>query len=328
MQHPDSDDLALFALGERLGSEVDAHVVGCVQCTAEVEAFRMTVGLAELSNYGEDLAKPGEHVWQAIATELGIGDRQPGAGGVATAIGAAASSPTESSSTGTGPTGAGSTGAGSTWPGPSRAATDEPVRQPPAPDHDAGSPIRLDKTGPSLRSVPGTGADLPVAPPPSTPPAVAGPGPATARRWSRWVAPLAAAVVGIAVGSGAVIVSQNRSADVTVEAVAPLTPVKGGPLTADQQEQLGKAELVAAASGQQVKVVAPALPASSNDYEVWLFGDDGRMVSLGTLNDGSGTFTVPQGISTREYRVVDVSDEPPDGNPAHSGVSLVRGAFS
>ena len=299
MQHPDSDDLALFALGERLGSEVDAHVAGCEQCTAELEAFRMTVGLAELSNYGEDLARPGEHVWQAIATELGIGDRQPGASGVATAIGAAASSPTESSSTGA--------------------------------DHDAGSPIRLDETGPSLRSVPGTGADLPVAPPPSTPstpPAVAGPGPATARRWSRWVAPLAAAVVGIAVGSGAVIVSQNRSADVTVEAVAPLTPVKGGPLTADQQEQLGKAELVAAASGQQVKVEAPALPASSNDYEVWLFGDDGRMVSLGTLTDGSGTFTVPQGISTREYRVVDVSDEPPDGNPAHSGVSLVRGAFS
>jgi hypothetical protein len=25
---------------------------------------------------------------------------------------------------------------------------------------------------------------------------------------------------------------------------------------------------------------------------------------------------------------VDVSDEAPDGNPAHSGISLVRGAFS
>jgi hypothetical protein len=52
------------------------------------------------------------------------------------------------------------------------------------------------------------------------------------------------------------------------------------------------------------------------------------MVSLGTLDNGNGTFTVPQGINTREYRVVDVSDEPPDGNPAHSGISLIRGAFS
>jgi hypothetical protein len=61
---------------------------------------------------------------------------------------------------------------------------------------------------------------------------------------------------------------------------------------------------------------------------VWLFGDNGKMVSLGTLDDGNGTFTVPADISTREYRTVDVSDEPPDGNPAHSGISLIRGAFS
>ena len=59
-----------------------------------------------------------------------------------------------------------------------------------------------------------------------------------------------------------------------------------------------------------------------------MFGNDGKMVSLGTLNDGSGTFTVPQGISTQEYRVVDVSDEPPDGVPTHSGVSMIRGQFS
>ena len=52
------------------------------------------------------------------------------------------------------------------------------------------------------------------------------------------------------------------------------------------------------------------------------------MVSLGTLSDGFGTFTVPQGIDPQEYRVVDVSDEPPDGNPLTPGISLVRGAFS
>ena len=69
-------------------------------------------------------------------------------------------------------------------------------------------------------------------------------------------------------------------------------------------------------------------PTSNSSYEVWLFGDDGKMVSLGTLDNGNGTFTVPQGINTREYRVVDVSDEPPDGNPAHSGISLIRGAFT
>ena len=135
-------------------------------------------------------------------------------------------------------------------------------------------------------------------------------------------------MVGIAVGAGGVILAQNRSTDVTVEAVAPLTPVPDGPLKNEQQRQLGQAELVVAPAGPEVRVEAPDLPPSSNAYEVWLFGNDGRMVSLGTLSNGTGTFTVPNGISTDEYRTVDVSDEPPNGNPAHSGISLVRGAFS
>ena len=72
MQHPDPDDLALLALGENLGDAVDAHVAACATCRAEIESFRMTVGLAELSNYGEDAPQPGEHVWAAIAAELGF----------------------------------------------------------------------------------------------------------------------------------------------------------------------------------------------------------------------------------------------------------------
>ena len=72
MQHLDPDDLALLALGENLGDAVDAHVATCATCRDEVESFRLTVGLAELSNYGEDAPQPGEHVWAAIATELGL----------------------------------------------------------------------------------------------------------------------------------------------------------------------------------------------------------------------------------------------------------------
>lgn len=294
--HPHPDDLALIALGDSLGGAADAHVAGCAQCSAELESFRLTVGLAELSNYGEEAPMPGEHVWQSIATELGFAQAERSSGSVATAIGRA-------------PVG------------------DEPRPVPSQLTTRAATGLNGSAT-PSLRSVAGTGDDVPAVVPPSDATAPTPIGAAPSRRRARWVAPLAAAVVGIAVGAGAVVISQHRSDDVTVEAIAPLTPVVGGPLTADQQEQLGKAELVAAPTGQEVRVLAPSLPPSSNDYEVWLFGNDGRMVSLGTLNDGSGTFTVPQGISTQEYRVVDVSDEPPDGNPAHSGVSLVRGKFS
>ena len=279
MQHPDPDDLALIALGEDRGEAIADHVDGCATCQEEIAAFATTVGLAELANYGEDAPPPGEHVWLAIANELGFS----GATSTATMKDASATASPAMSDSG-----------------------------------DAGRP-ELNGGGPALRSVPGSGTGVP------TGPAVAAPQPD--RRRSRWVAPLAAIVVGVAIGAGAVIIAQNRSNNETIEAIAPLTPVDTGPLAADAGRQLGEAELVAVPAGNQVRVNAADLPATGNSYEVWLFGDEGTMVSLGTLSDGVGTFTVPNGIDPQVYRVVDVSEEPPDGKPAHSGVSLVRGAF-
>ena len=332
--HPDPDDLALIALGESFDTAVDAHVAGCAHCGAEVESFRLTIGLAELSNYGEDAPRPAEHVWRAISDELGFAQAGQAPGAVATAVvatdatppgGSASDSGLPADGTATNGTTAGLNG--STTPSLRSVPIAGIVGTGGADVPPVAPPAQVTRPDPSTPSDPGTPSDS-GTPSASDPPAPTPIGAARSRRRARWVAPLAAAVVGIAVGAGAVVIAQNRSADVTVEAIAPLTPVAGGPLTADQQEQLGKAELIAAPSGQEVRVDAPALPTSSNDYEVWLFGNDGRMVSLGTLTDGSGTFTVPKGISTSEYRVVDVSDEPPDGIPTHSGVSLIRGKFS
>ena len=309
MPHPDADDLALLALGESMGSAVDAHVAGCDVCSAEIESFRQTVDLADLSNYGENAPRPGEHVWQAIAAELGFTGSQQPAGAVITAVPESGSATGPRAAAGTHPETA-------TDAGPADTGSTRPAADPQESSRENGS-------APHLRALPSANPN----PPPVGPTAAQTSGP-PARRWSRWAAPLAAAVVGIAVGAGAVVVAQNRTDDVTIEATAPLTPVDDGPLSADGTEQLGKAELVAAPTGQEVRVNAADLPPTTNSYEVWLFGDEGRMISLGTLNDGSGSFVVPQGINTQEYRVVDVSDEPPDGNPQHSGVSLIRGAFS
>jgi hypothetical protein len=194
---------------------------------------------------------------------------------------------------------------------------------------DLAGPGAAAETTPLLTSVPdlpGPPASEPGPPPAPTPEA---PRPIAARRrLNRWVVPIAAAAVGIALGAGAVVLVQNRENSVTVDATATLTPVQGGPLP-PTDGQLGTAELVTARQGQEVRVDASALPAAAaRAFEVWLFGPGGRMVSLGTLADGSGSFTVPAGIDTNEYRTIDVSDEPPDGNPAHSGISLVRGTFA
>jgi anti-sigma-K factor RskA len=63
--------------------------------------------------------------------------------------------------------------------------------------------------------------------------------------------------------------------------------------------------------------------------EVWLLrADASGLVSLGLLDGATGRFSIPAGIDLAEFPVVDVSAEPADGNPGHSGDSIVRGTLS
>jgi hypothetical protein len=63
--------------------------------------------------------------------------------------------------------------------------------------------------------------------------------------------------------------------------------------------------------------------------EVWLLTADATgLVSVGLLDGTTGRFSIPAGIDLAEYPVVDISAEPADGNPAHSGDSIVRGTLS
>lgn len=60
--------------------------------------------------------------------------------------------------------------------------------------------------------------------------------------------------------------------------------------------------------------------------EVWLIkADASALVSLGVLKGSTGVFEVPDDIDLREYVLVDISLEPEDGDPDHSGDSIVRG---
>jgi hypothetical protein len=91
----------------------------------------------------------------------------------------------------------------------------------------------------------------------------------------------------------------------------------------------GTAVLERLPDGREVVAVTTTVqPQADTDHEVWLMTAGAkRLVSLGLLHGTSGTFAVPAGIDLGRYRLVDVSDEPRDGNPAHSGDSIVRGAL-
>lgn len=63
-------------------------------------------------------------------------------------------------------------------------------------------------------------------------------------------------------------------------------------------------------------------------YEVWLIDEnvDG-MISLGVLT-ADGQLDVPDTIEPAAFPVVDISVEPLDGDPTHSGQSVLRGVLS
>ena len=138
------------------------------------------------------------------------------------------------------------------------------------------------------------------------------------RRIAVWTA--AAAAVVLLVGGIGVVLLRSVSDPV---ASARLTAFPGW------KGQSGTAVLERAADGEQVVDVRTTVqPDDRTDHEVWLMTEGAkRLVSLGVLHGTSGRFAVPAGLDVHRFRFVDVSDEPRDGDTAHSGDSIVRGAL-
>jgi hypothetical protein len=145
------------------------------------------------------------------------------------------------------------------------------------------------------------------------------------RRRRAWL-PVAAAAcaVGIVGGIAAGAWWQStRTTPETVIAQAQLDALPGWTAT-------GSAAVEESADGRREVVVDLADDAGDDGLrEVWLLTADATgLVSVGLLDGATGRFTIPAGIDLAEYPVVDVSAEPADGNPAHSGDSIVRGTLN
>jgi hypothetical protein len=138
------------------------------------------------------------------------------------------------------------------------------------------------------------------------------------RRPVTWLAAAAAAVV-ITTG---VVVAVNQTV-----APVPLASARLEPL--EQFSATGSATVTEAGDGTRTIEVQLDKTEASGYQEVWLIAPDlSRLVSLGIMNSSSGRFDVPAGLDLSGYPIVDISDEPLDGNPAHSSVSIVRGTLS
>lgn len=129
-------------------------------------------------------------------------------------------------------------------------------------------------------------------------------------------------------------VAAAAAAVVALVAVGPWS--SGGapqPVAAADLQPFGDAEVdpvdaqfVAAGDVRELRLDLSGLPSPDGAfYEVWLLDlDEGRLVSLGPVRP-DGTYVLPEGASPDDWPAVDVSVEPHDGDPDHSGASVLRG---
>jgi anti-sigma-K factor RskA len=128
-------------------------------------------------------------------------------------------------------------------------------------------------------------------------------------------------------GVGVGLLSAGDTAEVRDPSIqqATLTPVRsldaGATGSADIKQD-----------GQAIRLKLSGLaPNSDKDfYEAWLLNDKEGLVAIGTFrvgDDGSATLDLPVPVGTDSYPVVDISLQPADGKPTHSGVSVLRGTL-
>jgi anti-sigma-K factor RskA len=143
--------------------------------------------------------------------------------------------------------------------------------------------------------------------------------PRQARRRA-WLGVAAAVAASLVIVSGLLVSGSDRD---TVVASVPLTNEGLSPLGS---ESSGKARIVERGPSFLLRLDVSSPPEEPESYiEVWLIDSQVQgMISLGPFR-GNGDYPIPSGVDPAKYPIVDISIEPSDGVPTHSGVSILRG---
>ena len=142
----------------------------------------------------------------------------------------------------------------------------------------------------------------------------------------RWIGVAAAAVAGVLIGAGTVAMVDGQDTGRLVASAA-LAPMPEGP----DRGATAEATVNETPEGYTVTVAAQNLPGAEGFYEVWLLDPvNAGLVALGTLSPGQkeATFPVPDGVDLQVFTSVDISDEPLDGDPTHSKLTVLRGTLA
>jgi anti-sigma-K factor RskA len=177
-------------------------------------------------------------------------------------------------------------------------------------------------TPPSQPSTPSS----PPAPPSRSAPPVPRQRPPASRLNTRVLAVAASClIVGLLGGVIADRLLDRGSASTSPSSVLAATTLAGLPAAPTAS---GKADVVETSTGRTLDLDVRKLGAPDGFYQVWVIDPTvTKMVPVGVLSGGRGRFVLPAGVDLADYPVVDVSLEPLDGNPAHSGKSVLRGTL-
>lgn len=293
MEHLSNDELTALALGHEAEHE---HLASCEQCRAEVASLRRAADRYRAAEVPALVPPAG--IWDRIASEIADDDAAVAARGGATAAADASPAADVSPTAGVSPAAE----------DPHAADASPTAGVPPAAD---GSPV-ADASSTAREAAPARREAAHVAP--------------RRRRRFSTAALLAACAASAAVAASVAVllVSQlgagPRTTDVANAVLDPLeSTVSVAPARAEIVERDGQRLLI---------VDVDSLPEVDGYLDVWLLDAQAQqMVSLGVMDAESTQLALPPGLDLATYPIVDVSIEPYDGDPTHSGNSIWRGAL-
>ncbi len=135
-----------------------------------------------------------------------------------------------------------------------------------------------------------------------------------------WMGAAAAVLVVLVVAIGALAIMSDDDPEPTPLASADLDVLLASQAT-------GAASLVSEQDVVVLELDVDGLEPIDGYYEVWLLTPEvDGLISLGPLRS-DGRYEVPDGLDHTRFSVVDVSIEPHDGDPNHSGNSILRGGL-
>ncbi|MEU3287940.1 anti-sigma factor [Streptomyces longwoodensis] len=145
------------------------------------------------------------------------------------------------------------------------------------------------------------------------------------RRLARFSVVLAACAALLGAGAGSAVTWWVTHDDTSSTAAD-----DGRRLDSLQPRSAGYARLGGSNARRTLDITVKGLPKTSGYFEVWLMDrSHTKLVSMGVLGpDGHAVLPVPDTIDLKEYSVVDVSVQPYNGKPDHSGDSVVRGPYA